>query len=1179
MLTLRMLFRSPVTLATLFLLPLGLASGVNSPPSRQRIVVKLRAPIADTLQAAMAANSMSLTRSSATSPDVQGFLHTYAAQSLTPVYPHLLAAKLQTGQSDRQMAEAVQRRFAKRAGRLRGAFAPPDISATYVLELEPGQDKDRVLGQMRADPRVEFAEPDQKFSVNIVPNDPYFSASGTWGQVYDDLWGIKKVNAPAAWDTTNGQGIVVAVVDTGIDYNHPDIQPNLWSNSGEIAGNGIDDDGDGYVDDVRGWNFAYDRNDPFDDNGHGTHVAGTIAAVGNNRIGVVGVAWGAQVMAVKILDASGSCEEATCAKGVVYAADHGADVINLSWGGNAPSQVIADAIDYAHSLGAVIVASAGNDDADVTGETPACLWDVIAVAATDYKDVPASFSNWGTRIDVAAPGIDILSLRAAGSTLGTPVGDGYMRLDGTSMAAPHVSGLAALLLAAHPEFSNEDVRQALRVSADHSDPAGGPTYFGYGRANATAALGVSGVLEAKISTPTEGTLAVSPLTISGVARGNDFASYTLSYGQYPFGPDFVTFQTGTAGASGELGVFDPAIANCMDCAIRLTVYNTAGQAFTDQTRVSTSNALLSSPAGGYSQAADTYKPGATVQITGTAERAGFQNYQIQWAPGLGPDTGWSSDGLTLASGGTSPVANGLLATWRTSPNLSAGYYTVTLTVNGSGGAGGVIITTATVYLEPDLMSTNWPQGLPGAPAQGPGAVAAMNADGSMRLMLAQEDFNDTGGALWTLPIDGQARQTMLPGSGSWTQPAVASLDGGPADQVVTGEWTSTEVFRPNGIDFSTIQPSPASYFYAAQPQITHLSSNDEWDILSVGQDPPNSSAYLFAWRPDGTPAGANFPIQLLDRNDMHWAYSGTRCIVADLDGDGQNEVVTLEGLTQFTYALRRFHADGSPDPWLAPIQNGQPRAMAAADLDRNGGVETIIASTLGDRLFVTVFQPDGSTRSGWPVPMLVDITWDHQVFLSIADLNRDGTEQIIVCDEGHIYVFNSDGTPYTPGWPVAVDDIWSAFGAVVVGDIDGDGAPEIVTTQWGLYDMRLLAYHRDGTLARSWTLTGRNGLLPTPLAGIVIGDFNQDGITDIAVSYGTGSGRLVGGVVTILSTGAPFNPTASDWTMMYQNPRNTAVFGSWKPFKCWGGECGKAPRKGGGSGGKDPGLGEPVRHR
>jgi hypothetical protein len=215
--------------------------------------------------------------------------------------------------------------------------------------------------------------------------------------------------------------------------------------------------------------------------------------------------------------------------------------------------------------------------------------------------------------------------------------------------------------------------------------------------------------------------------------------------------------------------------------------------------------------------------------------------------------------------------------------------------------------------------------------------------------------------------------------------------------------------------------------------------------------------------------------------------------------------------------------------------------------------------------------------------MSVDITWDHQVFLSVADLNRDGTEQIIVCDEGHIYVFNSDGTPYAPGWPVAVDDASSAFGAVVVGDIDGDGAPEIVTTQWDLFDMRLLAYHRDGTLARSWTLTGRNGLLPGPLAGIVIGDFNQDGITDIAVSYGTGLGRLVGGVVTILSTGAPFNATASDWTMIYQNPRNTAVFGSWKPFECSGGNCGKPPRKGGGSGGKDPGPGPdpggPVRHR
>lgn len=1142
----RKYFRCPAVCATVLVLSVCLMS-LAADASTRRVVVKLRAPIADAFEADVVANAMSLSRGSAANPDVRSFLSTYAVRRLTPVYPALLASKQRSQRSDRQMAAAVQQRFARRAGRLRGSFMPPDLSRTYVLELDPGQDLDTVLRRLQADPRVEFAEPNRKFSANSVPNDPFFSSSGTWGQPYDDLWGVKKVNAPAAWDSGTGQGIVVAVVDSGIDYNHPDIGANVWTNAAEIPGNGVDDDGDGYIDDVHGWNFAHDGNDPLDDHGHGTHVAGTIAAVGNNRIGVIGVAPGAQVMAVKILDTTGSCDESVCAQGIVYAADRGADVINLSWGGDGQSHAIADAVDYAYSLGAVLVAAAGNNGADATGFSPGALWNVITVAATDHSDARASFSNWGSRIDVAAPGVDILSLQAAGTTLGQTVGEGYTRLDGTSMAAPHVTGLAALLLAAHPDYSNEDVRQALRVSADHPGAAGIDQYFGYGRVNATAALSVPGVLEAKINAPVDGLLAVSPVTISGVARGVGFAAYTLAYGLSPTDPAFATIQTGATATSGALGVFDPASANCVYCTVRLTAYNTAGQAFVDQIQVATGDAHITSPAAGDPLAANAYKPGMTIPIMGTAVKAAFRTYQIQWAPGIGPATGWRVDGLTLASGGNSPVTNGLLATWATPRVTTAGYYTLSLTVYGTSSSDSTITAETIVYLEPDLMSDNWPQGLSGAPAQDEGVVPAMNADGSTRLVLAQADYNSTGGALWTLPLNGPARQTMLPGFGNWGQPAVASLDDGPADDVVAGDWTTTEIFHSDGTTFSTIDPSPSAYLYAAQPQIARLGSNSEWDIVSVGQDPPRGIAYVFAWRPDGSSASGNFPIQLEDLNGLGAGYMVIRCIVGDVDGDGKNEIVVAAGRSERTYELKLFGSDGSPRPWNAPIVSGQHRAMAAADLDYNGRLETIVASTAGDRLFVHMLQPDGTERNGWPVSMPVSITHDHQVFIAVADLNRDGSEEIVVCDEGHIYVLKGDGTSFSKAWPMLVDNSDSAFGPVVLGDIDGDGRPEIVTTHWDLFDVSLRAFRSDGTIARSWKLTGRNGLYPTVNAGITIGDFNQDGITDIAAAYGTGSGFAVSGVVTVLSTGAPFNPAVNDWPMIYQNPRNSAVLEPLQP--------------------------------
>jgi len=290
-------------------------------------------------------------------------------RKLAPLYPSLVKIKKQTGLSDLDIAAWIRRRFARRANRLRAEFHPPEISRTYLLDLGSPSNKDltRILNDFKAEPNVEFAEENKVVSVNSAPNDPYFLSYGSWGQPYDDLWGIKKIGAPTAWDTTAGAGTIVAVVDTGIDYNHPDIASNIWVNTGEIPGNGIDDDGNGYVDDVRGWDFigsSYlnptQSNNPIDHFGHGTHVAGTIAAAGNNGIGVIGVAWQAQVMAVKGLDDNGYGIDSTLSNALIYAANNGADVISNSWAGQGTSQTIADAVSYAYNLGVVVVAAAGN---------------------------------------------------------------------------------------------------------------------------------------------------------------------------------------------------------------------------------------------------------------------------------------------------------------------------------------------------------------------------------------------------------------------------------------------------------------------------------------------------------------------------------------------------------------------------------------------------------------------------------------------------------------------------------------------------------------------------------------------------------------------------------------------------------------------------------------------------
>jgi subtilisin family serine protease len=247
------------------------------------------------------------------------------------------------------------------------------MSGVYVLELPPGTDAGRAAVRLAADPDVAWAEPVFEYHATFTPNDPFFASTGTWGQSYADLWGLHKIDAATAWDTANGTGTVVAVVDTGVDYTHPDLAANMWTNAGEIPGNGSDDDGNGFIDDVRGWDFVDDDNDPDDEHFHGTHVAGTVAAVGNNGTGVVGLAWGARIMPVRGLDSHGTGSSDELAECLVYAAESGADVISNSWGGFGTSQVIVDAIATARALGAVVVAGAGNDGSLVDGFEPASI--------------------------------------------------------------------------------------------------------------------------------------------------------------------------------------------------------------------------------------------------------------------------------------------------------------------------------------------------------------------------------------------------------------------------------------------------------------------------------------------------------------------------------------------------------------------------------------------------------------------------------------------------------------------------------------------------------------------------------------------------------------------------------------------------------------------------------------
>lgn len=333
------------------------------------------------------------------------------------------------------------------------------------LRVPRGQEQ-TLIHSLRADERVTYAGLNRLLHiVDTVPNDPYYLSQ----------WGLTRIHAPEAWDVTTGTSeFTVAVVDTGVDIDHADIIPKL----------------------VGGATFVTGTISPDDDHGHGTHVAGIAAAASNNALGVAGVSWAANIMPIKVLAHNGFGTEWDVAQGVLWATNHGADVINMSLAGEDDVPALESALDYARTAGVLSVASAGNCGDPWSWSAngcstynpvlyPAAYDSVMAVAATTYSDQRATFSEIQPYVDVAAPGISIWS---------TLSGSSYGYKSGTSQAAPFVSGLAALVWSLRPDDTNDEIQSILQSSADDVNGAtypGRDSYLGWGRINAFRAVGMA----------------------------------------------------------------------------------------------------------------------------------------------------------------------------------------------------------------------------------------------------------------------------------------------------------------------------------------------------------------------------------------------------------------------------------------------------------------------------------------------------------------------------------------------------------------------------------------------------------------------------------------------------------------------------------------------------------------
>jgi subtilisin family serine protease len=940
-----------------------------------------------------------------------------------------------------------------------------------------------LVAELRQQPEVEYAEPNVIMHAQVAPNDPYYATSGAWGQPFRDLWGLQAIGAEAAWDTTQGAGVLVAVVDTGLDYNHEDIAANVWQNAGETGTdalgrdkrtNGVDDDGDGYVDDWRGWDFVTldgtpADNDPMDNHGHGTHVSGTIAAVGNNGLGVVGVAPGAKVLAVKGLDASGSGSTEDLANAIIYAADRGAAVINNSWGGSGDTpQTLADAVAYAHTTkGAVVVAAAGNSNADVgapaKGFFPACLRDAVAVAAVTHTDAKAYYSNYGAKLDVAAPGggdtdptglivqpdrsiLSLLSSAASSSMTGSGqlvVGTKYLRQSGTSMAAPHVAGVAALVRAQHPEYTPEQVRQVLRQSSDDIGAVGFDNQFGYGRVNAARAVNAPAPLAAQLTGPAGTLTGLTQVDVTGTVAGPDLATWRLEYGAGTAPASWTQITSSSAPVSaGVLASWDLSNVSDGTYTLRLVAQTVTGQPYEDRLTVVLDSLVITDPS---PLSISVVRGGQTVTIRGTVAAANFARYGVS-VLAVNSNTWVSSSAISVPNDGLQRVRDGVIATWNTAGAAGDMYkiYVTEIFTNNSS-----VYKSVQLLVDPALHA-GWPKNIPylGTEFAHLGLTNHLNAydvdgNGTKELVVAYNNlinvYDHTGAQLpgWPRNIDPQNTNAHIQVS-----PAVADLDGDGSPEIVAA----------------------------------------------------NDQNQVFVFRANGT-LWAGWPKTL--------SYSiGTRVAVDDVNGDGTKEIIITT-----TGRVAVVNTSGAYLPGWPVYLNGAGTTPAAiGDVDGDGQKDIVVATDAGPTNLY-VISATGVVKPGWPraINPTLPSNYTASSYPALGDLDGDGKLEVVIgSTDGQVYALRYDGSNLA-GWPRATKA--ARVNSPAVGDIDGDGLPEVVAGNYyviegGVYSNYLFAWHGDGTPLAGWPVKYDKTISSTyfGFGAPALVDLDQDGRADVLVS-------------------------------------------------------------------------------
>ncbi|MGB7062106.1 MAG: S8 family serine peptidase [Candidatus Zixiibacteriota bacterium] len=1060
------------------------------------------------------------------------------------------------------------------------ALRSDKFSSVYLLQVPDGTDLIEMKSEYEGRPEVEYAELDCMFQLFEEPNDPLFSHQWYLNNTGQGYLGVNRIpgnyndtqvirygtgdadiDALEAFERDDERTVpLVGIIDTGLDLDHPDLANHVWTNPGEIPDNGRDDDHNGFVDDFYGWDFSgntaesiEEDNDPTDYYGHGTHCAGIVAGAGDNGIGISGVSTPCKIMAIKSFP---NALFSLSAKSIVYAADMGCDVINMSWGGPLPSRVIEDALDYAVDRGVLPIAAAGNSG----GEDrfyPASLPQAFSVGASNSDDEVTHFSTYGDHIEVVAPGEDILSLRAdntdmyaQGGASGIEpnvyiVNSAYYLCNGTSMASPCAVGVAAYILAASPGISNQRVKAIIEQSADDIIfPYGGDSlyspgkdiYSGHGRVNLNSALQLLSGRLAKIDYPYENAVVSGDVAIHGTASGDNFENYVLEYGEGISPGDWIEIRSANTPVSKDtLGIWNASGLTGF-FTLRLTVGD-QNQATVHVIAANQTYVKITSPVQG-----DTIRGYA--EIYGYTITPDFSRYTLEYGYGESP-----SHWFPIATS-TRMIADWVLGNWLVS-FLGEMDYSIRLSVETDQGQTYADTVRVTVQ---SIASAGWVQELSAVGSLSP-AVGDIDGDGYNEIVVGiggPAGFGTRGGAEvfdhrgkreddWHKDIDKDMKSS----------PAVADLDADGIEDIVICSDQGMHAYLSGSKEwFRPCHTGGNEFWGLATPVVADLENDGHPEVLTI-----NDRGEVYAWRGDGESvifgAGGVFARTAGSAGDVDFP-----CLaVADLDKDGENEVICGAahptsgefGHYEGVGGIYVWDAQGEPllEPGDYPHLFVHVFGIAIADVDGVQDLEIVVFGMNQDSYVVSALKKDGTLPSGYPVVLEGLIAgWWFGNHPAVGDLEGDGTLEIVVSlwtlGEACIYAWHQDGSPLGREEILVVAKTPDAETQRGVLSALGSDIGEIATKIKNMEGSELTALF---TTSADTVFASVSETFGSPVLTDVDGDGAADIIARAGYFLGTGfervfawdwKGDLIGGfplyasAVSNLATFSPYTPVMAD---------------------------------------------------